>query len=134
MYVASSRVDLFQNYSNIKLMMRLSSLKMTSQKNYQKILKDFGSFLKSSRKKQNLSQGDLAAVLGYESPQYISDWERGASSIPMKKLVQVSKALKISEEELFEKVLLLAKARLEEGMLNEYDSVVLKAKPKKRRS
>lgn len=111
-------------------MTKLNSIKTVSQKNYQKVLKDFGSFLKNSRKKQDLSQGDLATALGYESPQYISDWERGASSIPMKKLVQVAQVLKISEEELFEKMLSLAKARLEEGMLNEYSTVISKSKTK----
>lgn len=105
---------------------KLSTIKSKSQVNYQRILKDFGNFLKEGRKKQSLSQGDLADVLGYESPQYVSDWERGVSSIPIKKLTQIAHVLKLSEEELFEKMLLLAKARLEEGMLKEYNSHVLK--------
>jgi transcriptional regulator with XRE-family HTH domain len=40
--------------------------------------------LKKLRQKQNLKQKDVANILGYSSPQFISNWERGISFPPPK--------------------------------------------------
>ncbi len=42
-----------------------------------------GSFLQGARIRSNLSQWDVAKKLGYSSPQFISNFERGLSSPPL---------------------------------------------------
>ncbi len=45
-----------------------------------------GDFLQSKRVKAGLSQGDVATKLGYSSPQFISNFERGLCAPPLNKL------------------------------------------------
>lgn len=42
-----------------------------------------GSFLQEARLHSNFSQWDVAKKLGYSSPQFISNFERGLSSPPL---------------------------------------------------
>ncbi len=48
--------------------------------------KTVGLFLKTKRLEKGLTQSDVAHKLGYGSPQFISNIERGISSIPLKSL------------------------------------------------
>lgn len=48
--------------------------------------KKLGEFLKKSREDANLTQSDISRRLKYSSPQFISNIERGVSTIPMKTL------------------------------------------------
>ena len=41
------------------------------------IYKEFGAYLKSKRTKAQLSQTEVSEALGYTSPQFISNFERG---------------------------------------------------------
>ena len=53
-----------------------------------------GIFLKEYRNKAGLNQLSVAIKLGYSSPQFISNWERGLAMPPlqtMKKLLQIYK-------------------------------------------
>lgn len=45
-----------------------------------------GEYLQSKRMKVGLSQGDVATKLGYSSPQFISNFERGLCAPPLNKL------------------------------------------------
>jgi transcriptional regulator with XRE-family HTH domain len=45
-----------------------------------------GIFLRDARLKKNYSQWDVAKKIGYSSPQFISNLERGISSPPLKLL------------------------------------------------
>ncbi len=54
-----------------------------------------GSFLKEKREEVGLSQGDVKLLLGYKSPQLISDWERGICGPPKDSLAKLVKAYKI---------------------------------------
>ncbi len=45
-----------------------------------------GSYLQNKRLKAELSQGDVADKLGYSSPQFISNFERGLCAPPLPKL------------------------------------------------
>lgn len=45
-----------------------------------------GEFLKQARVKAKLTQGDVSKSLGYTSPQFISNIERGLSVVPLKTL------------------------------------------------
>jgi putative transcriptional regulator len=80
------------------------------------IREKIGLYLKKARAKKKLSQSQLASMLGYSNAQYISDWERGYSAIPMNQLQKICSYLEADPQELFELMLELAKERLEEDM------------------
>jgi len=46
--------------------------------------KALGTFLKDTRVHAGLSQMDVAKKLGFATPQFVSNWENGRSSPPMK--------------------------------------------------
>ncbi|MCB0413568.1 MAG: helix-turn-helix transcriptional regulator [Bdellovibrionales bacterium] len=62
--------------------------------------------LKQSRNKLNMSQGDLAKTLGYTSPQFISNWERGISSPPLKTICKLVNVLSLDPDEVIEVMLI----------------------------
>jgi transcriptional regulator with XRE-family HTH domain len=62
-------------------------------------------FLKDKRSVAGLSQRDVADKLGYSTPQFISNWERGISHPPISALKKLSDLYKVSAEELFEMTL-----------------------------
>ncbi|OQW53393.1 MAG: hypothetical protein A4S09_07275 [Proteobacteria bacterium SG_bin7] len=72
-------------------------MKKRSKKLIPKYVK-IGKFLQIARKKAGLSQGDMKNILGYQSPQIISDWERGICGVPLTSIKQVLEAYKMKEE------------------------------------
>lgn len=58
--------------------------------------------LKQKRIAAGLSQGDVAMKMGYSTPQFISNWERGIACPPVRDLKKLADILKTSPEELFE--------------------------------
>lgn len=56
--------------------------------------------LRDARLKANLTQNDVANLLGYDNGQFISAWERGIAQPPMSYVPKLSKIYKISEKEL----------------------------------
>lgn len=59
-------------------------------------------FLKQKRVAAGLSQRDVADKLGYSTPQFISNWERGVSHPPINALKRLGELYKVSAEDLFE--------------------------------
>lgn len=59
-------------------------------------------FLKQKRVAAGLSQRDVADKLGYTTPQFISNWERGVSQPPINALKRLGEMYKVSADELFE--------------------------------
>lgn len=59
-------------------------------------------FLKTKRMSAGLSQREVADKLGYSTPQFISNWERGVSHPPISALKKLGDLYKISAEDLFE--------------------------------
>jgi len=88
--------------------------------------RSIGLFIKRARKSKGLSQEELAHLLGYDSGQFISDWERGFSAVPMKRLADVSKILSIEKEELFEMLLEFSVERLSLSMRQEFKQQISK--------
>jgi transcriptional regulator with XRE-family HTH domain len=82
-----------------------------------------GQLLKAKRIEKDLSQKEVAHRLGYESAQYVSDWERGYSSIPTGKLAELAKMLDIDRDLLFEMLLEFSIERLKTNMRAEYQRV-----------
>lgn len=89
-----------------------------------------GEFLKSKRENASLSQGDVAKKLKYTSPQFISNWERGVSSPPIKVLKVLSDLYKISSDEVFNLILRHSLTQLEANLTREYGAVVKRKKLK----
>lgn len=58
-----------------------------------------GEFLQSKRMKAGLSQGDVATKLGYSSPQFISNFERGLCAPPLNKLKLLVQLYDLNGEE-----------------------------------
>lgn len=61
--------------------------------------------LRTSRLKAGLSQAETADKLGYSTPQFISNWERGVSRPPIRSLKKLASLYKMSAEGLFEEIL-----------------------------
>lgn len=72
-----------------------------------------GSYLKRKRIEANMSQAEVAYLLGYTTPQYISNFERGICSPSLKILNQLAGAFKINMREFFEVVMEQRKAEVE---------------------
>ncbi len=56
-------------------------------------------YIKQARLKAGLTQAALAKTLGYK-PQFIANWERGASSPPVHILAKLVKALGLNPDDL----------------------------------
>ena len=59
-----------------------------------------GDYLQAKRIKAELSQGDVATKLGYSSPQFISNFERGLCAPPLNKLKLLVSLYDLNSEEL----------------------------------
>ena len=81
---------------------------------------ELGNLIKEHRVKNDFSQGDLAKLMGYASPQFISDWERGLSGVPVKKLMELSKHLDIDHELIFNMLLEFSKNKVIRDMTEQY--------------
>ena len=77
---------------------------MFVQMSQKKVQRDeaIGDVIREARLAKGLSQGDLAALLGYGTSQFISDWERGVAAIPMRRLTEIALHLDINRDKLFD--------------------------------
>lgn len=64
-----------------------------------KMFENIGEFLRTKREAKKLSQTDVAEALKVK-PQFVSNWERGMSSPPVRLLKQIMRLFGISENEL----------------------------------
>lgn len=71
-----------------------------------------GSYLKESRKKAGWTQWDVAKKLGYSSPQFISNVERGLCELPLSKIKKLREALNLDRDTLIHLLLKPRIARL----------------------
>lgn len=76
--------------------------------------------LKKGRNNSGLSQADVAHELGYSSPQFISNWERGLSSPPVPKLKKLCKIYKLSADEAYKAMLSSTLSEVESKLHNEF--------------
>lgn len=73
---------------------------------------ELGMYLKRKREISGLSQARVASILGYSSPQFVSNFERGLCSPPMKKLLKLVELYEIAPEEITELLMELQKRYL----------------------
>jgi len=66
---------------------------------------DLSKFLKEKRLEAGLSQGEVEKKLGYTSPQFVSNWERGLSQPPVATLRKIAQIYNISANDMFEVML-----------------------------
>ncbi len=58
--------------------------------------------IKTRREEKGVTQNELAKKIGYAHAQFISNFERGYSPLPLKKLYKIRKILSIDEIKLEE--------------------------------
>lgn len=63
---------------------------------------NLANYIKRNRLAAGLSQRDLSTKLGYTTPQFISNWERGLSHPPISILKKLADIIKVSPDDLFE--------------------------------
>lgn len=61
--------------------------------------------LQTMRVRANLSQRDVANHMGYATPQFISNWERGVSCPPVESVKKLASLYKVDAEGLFNEIL-----------------------------
>ena len=69
------------------------------------LAKKLGAFFKKRREELGLHQKDVAKILGYSSPQFISNMERGLSLPPIKKIKKLIKLYNLPPEEVLDLIL-----------------------------
>jgi transcriptional regulator with XRE-family HTH domain len=60
--------------------------------------KKLGTYLKDVREQASMTQADVSSRLGYTSPQFISNIERGISVVPLKTLARMVSLYKVNPE------------------------------------
>jgi len=73
------------------------------------LMSKLGKYLQKKRKLAKLSQGKVSKLLGYSSPQMISNIERGTCAPPMDALKKMAALYKISASEMTETLLQVQK-------------------------
>ena len=63
---------------------------------------ELGAFIRTNRKKLDLTQEAIANFLGYDNYQMISNIERGIASIPFPKVPKLAQCLQVDEREILE--------------------------------
>jgi transcriptional regulator with XRE-family HTH domain len=79
--------------------------------------KKLGQFLKETREDANFTQADVSQKLGYTSPQFISNIERGISVAPLKTLARMVQLYKASPESVVKIILESQRKLLREKLM-----------------
>ena len=61
-----------------------------------------GLMIKEYRNKAQLSQAELAKKLGYTTPQFVSNFERGVGKVPLVVVGRLIKILELPEREIMQ--------------------------------
>ena len=56
--------------------------------------------VREARQRENFSQYQVSAVLGYKNAQFISNVERGLCSVPLDKIADICRFLSIAETDI----------------------------------
>lgn len=75
-------------------------------------------FLRNKRIAASLSQADVAKELGYSSPQFISNWERGLVLPPLATLPQLLKLYNLNRNEVIDLLLQHTRNEIEQFLPN----------------
>lgn len=81
-----------------------------------KLNENLGVTFKNHRVDIGLSQGQVSKVLGYTSPQFVSNFERGLCSLPLNKIKKLIDLYELKGEEVVELMLALHESYLREEL------------------
>lgn len=79
--------------------------------------KKLGTFLKDVREQSSMTQADVSSRLGYTSPQFISNIERGISVVPLKTLSRMVSLYKVNPESVVKIILESQRKLLREKLM-----------------
>ncbi len=77
------------------------------------VMRSLSDYLKQKRLASGLSQLDVAKVLGYSSPQFVSNWERGLVSPPLETIAVLIDLYKIPPNDVINRIMAETKEYLE---------------------
>lgn len=80
------------------------------------VMRTLNDYLREKRLDSGLSQLDVARVLGYASPQFVSNWERGLVSPPLETIGILIDLYKVPADEVIDRILEETRAYLEESL------------------
>lgn len=80
------------------------------------VMRTLNDYLRQKRLDSGLSQLDVARVLGYSSPQFVSNWERGLVSPPLETIAVLIDLYKISPGEVVDKIVDETRSYLEDNL------------------
>lgn len=69
------------------------------------VMRSLNDYLRQKRVDSGLSQLDVARELGYSSPQFVSNWERGLVSPPLETIAVLVDLYKIPSSEVVSRIL-----------------------------
>jgi transcriptional regulator with XRE-family HTH domain len=78
--------------------------------------KYLGFYLRQKRELVNLTQAQVAEAVGYTTAQYVSNWERGASSPPAQGLRKLVKILHIDRREILDILVAIDRTKWEQTL------------------
>lgn len=81
------------------------------------VMRNLNDYLRQKRLDSGLSQLDVARVLGYASPQFVSNWERGLVSPPLETIAVLIDLYKIPANEVVNKILAETRSYLESHLV-----------------
>lgn len=81
---------------------------------------DLARFLKEKRTASGLSQIEVAEKLGYSTSQFVSNWERGVASPPIKTLRRLATMYKIPVDEIYNLILRITLQKAERDLEREF--------------
>lgn len=73
-----------------------------------------GKYLRDLRMKRSLSQRQLSRELGYSTPQFVSNWERGLSRPPYHDLGKLARIFRVQPRALVRAIIEAEKEKLDD--------------------
>ena len=79
----------------------------------------FVQFLKKARQASGVSQMEVAVKLGYQSSQFVSNWERGRGMPPVQVLQTLAALYRVPEDKMFKAYLEFKTAEITDEFYSE---------------
>lgn len=80
------------------------------------VMRNLNDYLRQKRVDSGMSQLDVARELGYSSPQFVSNWERGLVSPPLETIAVLIDLYKIPSSEVVNQILAETRDYLESNL------------------
>jgi transcriptional regulator with XRE-family HTH domain len=77
-------------------------------------------FLRAARLRAGYSQAEVARKMGYTTAQFVSNWERGVSSPPMRALKKLAELYRVKADEIYEALLTYTLQKTKEDLERQF--------------